>query len=194
MKSDIVDCGKRIDQVDTLTSARISLLETENNLLHKKLNRCDFVISGLPVGVKSITDVVIELGAFYGVPITLQDINLACFISGKGPLNSAMQRDEIMSRYFRDMKTHPLKIADIVVDPDVLKESIDKRVFLNDHYSPAAGRLNTLCRKLLKDKIIRKFKLINANQPRAAITLSNKKEVEYNAVECAALRDGVPVL
>lgn len=71
---------------------------------------------------------------------------------------------------------------------------IMKRVFLNDHYSPAAGKLNGMCRKLLKENVIKKFKVLDADKPKAKLIMADGKEVTVDAVGCAGLlKDKVPV-
>lgn len=61
------------------------------------------------------------------------------------------------------------------------------RIYLNDHYSPATGRLNGICRKLLKEKMIVKFKMLNTDKPMVRVMRPDGTEVVLDAVACAAL-------
>lgn len=211
MKSDIIDCNKLIRQVDSSTSVKISQLEVENNALHRKLTRSDLVISGLPVGLSNLTAPIIELGSFYKVPVSRYDINHVCYINKKKSVlvkfNSVFVRDEIMKMYFKAIKTQPLLISDLVklaendgvnsIQVEASNEHgsqngidavrISKRVFLNDHHSPAAGKLNAVCRQLLKTKVIAKFRVLDADKPKVKLTMSDGKEVVADNTYCAAL-------
>lgn len=189
IKSDVVACNRLINQVEASTLERIKFLEMENNALYKKFNRADLVINGLPSGLRSLSSAIVELGSYYKVPMNLSDLNHVCYINKQRAVlvkfNSVLVRDSIMSEYFKTIKTKPLKLPNIVTDSDAA--DIDKRIFLNDHYSPAAGKLNGLCRKLLKEKIIRKFKLINADKPVSVLTLTDGSEVRYDISKCTEL-------
>lgn len=110
LRSEINVCSKRISQVESTTSAKFSQLEVENNALHRKLNRADFIIGGLPEGLNDLGAVVIELGLFFKTQVSSHDINYACYIHNKKSvlvkLNSVFLRDSIMAQYFREHKVH----------------------------------------------------------------------------------------
>lgn len=215
LKSDIVNCSKLINHVESSTTVKITQLEIENNMLHRKFNRADFIINGLPNNLIDLSSVIFDLGSFYKIPIVVRDINHVCYINSKRSvlvkLNSVSLRDAIMREYFKTLKSRPLLISDLVPINDVARQDdhmaptqenqndithqndkrdtlrINKRVFLNDHYPPAAGKLNALCKKLLKDKIIIKFTVVNADKPFAKLTMSDGKVRERDAAECASL-------
>ncbi|KAI8122742.1 hypothetical protein CVS40_6354 [Lucilia cuprina] len=52
---------------------------------------------------------------------------------------------------------------------------------------PAAAKLNLMCRRLLRLKIISKFKILNTDKVKAKLTLSDVDIVTYNTNECTAL-------
>lgn len=89
--------------------------------------------------------------------------------------NNVMVRDNVMKEYF--------KLRSLTVK-DILGGEVASRVYLNDHYSPAASSLNNLCRKMLHLKIISKYRIVNADRLMAKLTLSDGKDVEYNMAEC----------
>lgn len=189
LKADIVNCTTNINKVESFTSAKISNLEIENHVLHRRLNRPDIVIRGLPAGLEDLVVAVVALGAFFNIPIAGHDISHACYINKKGLIlvkfNNVFVRDKIMSEYF---KTRTLKVSDII-DGGVA-DGVESRVFLNDHYTPAASRLNVACRKLLIDKKIKKYRLFNADKLKAKITLLDGNEMEVNdAAGCAVLQN-----
>ncbi|XP_065366894.1 uncharacterized protein LOC135959765 [Calliphora vicina] len=182
IKSDIMDCRKLINHVDSSTNMKISALETENNILHRRLNRGDFVISGLPSGLNDLDSAVISLGAFYNVTLSNSDINHVCYMHSRRlilvKLNNVGIRDKIMKEYF---KQRSLTVKNIIGG------EIESRVYINDHYSPAASNLNALCRKMFHQKIILKYRIVNADHLKAKLTLSDGKDVEYSMAECAEL-------
>lgn len=191
VKADIVECNNAIKQVESDTVNMVSELRLENNLLHLKLNRSDIMVNGLPECLQDIISTVVDLASFYEIQIAPTDITQACYISNKKAVlvrfNNVLVRDKIMKKYFETMKTQPLKSSAFVIDPNIPKTLLDKRVFLNDHFTPAAGKLNSLCRKLRQNRMILKFKLINAAKPVAKLTLLNNNIVEYDAQGCADL-------
>lgn len=206
IKDDILNCKKSIKMIDTLTSAKISSLQDENHILHRRLNRADIVIRGLPDGLDDLVSIVVALGAFYNIPVAGHDVCHVCYISKKrmilAKFNNLFVRDNIMKAYF---KTRTLSRRDIIGNVLADDESattanetagdrrrVGDRVFLNDHYSPAATRLNLACRGLLKDGIILRYKLFNADKLSAKLFLADGKEsTVYDVDGCAAVRDGV---
>lgn len=182
IKPDIVTCNKLIDKISASTTSKLSALETENNILHRRLNRGDIVVNGLPSGLNNLSSTVISLCNHYNIRISEQNLNHVCYMSDRKLIlvkfNNVNVRDSLMKEYY---KTRSLKVKNI------LGGEIESRVYLNDHFSPAASNLNSLCRKMMRQKIITKFKLINKDKPKAAITLCDGKEVVYDTSECADL-------
>lgn len=177
MKADIAECG-----------ARVLSLEAENNVLHRRLNRADIVVAGLPQGLDDLVSPVVALGAVFKLSVTSQDIHYACYISNRRQIlvkfNSVFLRDRIMREYF---KTRTLKVGDLLQGDG---SDLSSRVYLNDHFSPAAGQLNAVCRKLLRLRVISKFKILNGDNLKAKLTLLNGNMVTRNLDECTALLDG----
>ncbi|KNC22124.1 hypothetical protein FF38_08091 [Lucilia cuprina] len=182
LQSDIINCSKLIKQVDASTSSKISALEEENNVLHKRLNRADVVVVGLPGGLDDLVATAIKICSHYNINVTRGDINYVCYMHNRKALlvkfNSVHLRDCVMKEYY---KTRTLKVC------DVMGGDIDRRVYLNDHHSPAAAKLNMICRRLLRLKVITKYKILNADKVKAKLTLSDNDEVIYNIKECAEL-------
>lgn len=194
MKNDIIDCSKLIDHVDKSATAKVTALQTENNVLHRRLNRGDIVISGLPEGLTNLIDPVVALGGLYNVPVSVGDINHVCYMHNRKQMlvkfNCVMTRDTIMREYF---KTRSLKLSDLLPDPNAGGD-LESRVYLNDHYSPSASHLNGICRKLLRNKSISRFKILNNDKLAAKLILLDGKEVIYDVTDCAALLNHVSVV
>lgn len=191
LKDDIRECNTLIKNVESKTDDRMSNLETENNLLYMKFNRPDLIINGLPDCLKNVRNTIIDLASFYEISISPQDINLAFYTNNKKSVlvkfNSVFLRDEIMREYFKSIKTQPLKASDFITEPKIPVKLLDRRIFLNEHYSPAAGKLNAICLKLRHSKLVNKFKIINAVKPIAVLTLPDNKVVERDYNGCAEL-------
>ncbi|XP_046801561.1 uncharacterized protein LOC124418678 isoform X1 [Lucilia cuprina] len=189
MKSEIVDCNKLINNVEISTSNKITALEEENNCLHRRLNRTNIIVTGLPAGIDDLMPVIMKLGTIFDVPICTYDLQYICYMNNRKSIlvkfNSIFVRDKIMSQYF---KTRSLKVRDFV-DGDV-----DLRVYLNDHYSPAASRLNMICKKLLRKDLIKKFRIMNSDRLRVKLTLPDDSEVVYSPSQCADLLDDGHIL
>lgn len=60
MKRDILECNKRIDEFASFSS-NILDLQVENNILHRRLNRGDIIISGLPENITDLFSVAVGL-------------------------------------------------------------------------------------------------------------------------------------
>ena len=182
MKNDIVDCNKFIRHIDDFTTAKISALEDENYMLHRRMNRADIVISGLPIGIEDLSQPIIKLRSYFNISISSSVINHVCYINKRKSIlvkfNNVSLRDGLMSAYF---KTRSLKLMDF------FEGNIASRVYLNDHYSPAAGKLNALCRKLLQKKVITKFRILNGDSLKVKLTMLDGGDVVHNAAECASL-------
>lgn len=180
MKSDIYECRKLINKSDAETTSKLKALEKENNVLHRRL----IVLTSLLVVCQDLITALCSLCSSFGLDISKSEIFHVCYMNNKrlilAKFNSVQLRDTIMKEYFRK---RTLKVS------DVIGGEIGNRVYLNDHYSPAASDLNMLCRKLKKQKSIIKYKILNSDVLRARLTLDGGKKVVYTVAECAALYD-----
>lgn len=141
MKTDLINCNKLVNKLEDSTSAKIDALKMENDILHRRLNRADIMVSGLPAGLENLSSTIISLCSFFDIDISSKDIYHACYLNNKRLIlvkfNNVSIRDQIMKEYF---KSRSLKVF------DVIGGDINTRVYLNDHFSPAASNLNLLCR------------------------------------------------
>ncbi|XP_073838504.1 uncharacterized protein [Musca autumnalis] len=172
IKNDIARCNEKVAAVEASVKAledENKLLKAENNALHRRLNRADFLISGLPDGLNDLVEIVISIAAFFNVNLERRDVGLACYINNRKhilvKLNCAELRDEIMRQYF---KSRSLKVSDILPADG---GDITRRVYLNDHFSPEASSLNAVCNKLRRQNVISKYRIVNGDKARAKITL-----------------------
>lgn len=191
LKADIVKCNDRVKSVEASVSNlrnENEVLKMENNVLHRRINRSDFLISGLPEGLNDLVVTVIAVAACFNVMLTRSDVNLACYINSKRQilvrLNCAEHRDAIMKQYF---KTRSLRVCDIISGPG---NEVTSRVYLNDHYTPDASNLNSICNKLRRLNIISKYRILNGDRVKAKITLPDGKEIVRDVNECSLLLNG----
>lgn len=186
VRKEINDCRNLVEYVDASAVKRNVETEAEINMLHRRLNRGDIVVSGLPTAITDLKTTIVSLCKFYDVEITTASLNHVCYISGRklilAKFNEVSVRDKVMSKYF---KTRNLKLC------DVIGGDIQSRVFLNDHMTPYAGKLNVICRKLLQRKAITKYKIMNTDQVKVMLTLADGKQEMYDMNKCAALLNGV---
>lgn len=182
IRNDISKCNSAISAVETNTSNKFSYLEIQNNSLHRRLNRCDIIINGLPAALENLPECVKKIASYCKVAVTDGDINSIFYInqgrSVVAKFNSVKIRDGIMKEYF---KTKSLTLA------DVIGGEILSRVYLNDHLSPAANKLYILAKRLLKQKKILKFWLPPLDKPLVQITCLDGTEVEYDYNQCLNL-------
>lgn len=182
LRTDISACHSYIKNVETGAETKMARLEAENNSLHRRINRCDIVINGLPDGLDNLLDGIIAIGSSYNVPISKSDVNHVFYANQSRSVivkfNTVHVRDTIMREYF---KTKSLKLS------DVIGGEITSRVYLNDHLSPASSRLNALCRRLVKQKKVLKFVMLHSDKPRVRLTLLNGEEATSNYDECLKL-------
>lgn len=201
--SDCAALNNRVNSLEAVTDTRISSLEIENHVLYRRINRANIVVRGLPAGLPDLVAVAVALGNSLNVALNTQDLSHVSYINSKRLVlvvfNSVIIRDRIMKQYF---KTRTLKISDVIgdvlinIDTGTNDGKESTRVYLNDHYSPAASKLNATCRKLVQEKLIKKYKIFNYDKLRAVLTLANGKELEvFNVADCVKLRgDDTPVL
>lgn len=60
-------------------------------------------------------------------------------------------------------------------------------VFLNDHYAPHTAKLNVICQKLLNEKKILKFLIIDDGSPKSKVKMLYGNEVTLDTDGCTAL-------
>lgn len=83
MKSEIVDCNKLLNHIDASTSKKIVKLEDEHNMLHKRINRADIVVNGLPDGRRDFIELITANGKIYKLDISTNAINYACYFNNR---------------------------------------------------------------------------------------------------------------
>ncbi|KNC28047.1 hypothetical protein FF38_06830 [Lucilia cuprina] len=151
-------------------------------------NRADIVINDLPAGMEDLVAVGVKIGSIHDVQISENDINHVCYFNNRKAIlikfNRVSLRDKIMKQY---LSSRSLTVR------DVIGGDIASRVYLNDHYSPAA-KLNAICRKLLNRKIISKYKILNNDRVKAKITMSGGDEIdEIRSILCNSILDAFAV-
>lgn len=148
------------------------------------------LIGGLPAGIEDLLAPVLSLGTFFNVPISSSDISHVSYISKKAQIlvkfNNVHARDCIMKEYF---KTRSLKACDIM---DGACRDLTNRVYLNEHYSPGAAYLNSICRKLQKQNIITKFKILNSHELKAKLMFPDGKVLFADVKNAASLLNESP--
>ncbi|KNC31776.1 hypothetical protein FF38_02906 [Lucilia cuprina] len=238
MKSDVKHCYSFVKEIDKTTNRKMEALMAKNNVLERRFNRSDILISGLPNKMDQIHNYVIKIAQLVGVHITDVDINHCCFIKNQKCIlvkfNSVYIRDNIMKKYY---KSDPILLKNVVcetvvagggadknavvsgevtggnavvsgvetggsvvvegevtdenaVDNDVANVVVrDVRVYLRYNLSLASRRLQYICRKLLLQKKIKKFHLINMDVPKAKIFKLDGNVTYLNIGQCAELLD-----
>lgn len=179
------NCYAVVKQTESTHSATIEDLELQNDILQRRLNRADIVINGLPDGVSDLREPIVKIASLCNIDLSPIDIQHCCYFrKGKSVLikfNSVYVRDCLMAKYHR---RGPLFLCDIF---DV---NVRSRIYLNDHLNRAASKLMFICRRLKKSNKVRKFKLINADRPKAEVEMIDGAIKILNLNECAELLDG----
>lgn len=179
------NCYAVVKQTETTHSATIEDLEIQNDILQRRLNRADIVVNGLPDGVSDLREPVVKIASLCNIELSPNDIQHCCYFrKGKSVLikfNSVYVRDCIMAKYHR---RGPILLCDII---DV---NVRSKIYLNDHLNRAASKLTFICRRLKKCNRVRKFKLINADRPKAEMEMIDGTIKVLNLNECAELLDG----
>lgn len=182
IRVDIASCNNAISNIESSTSNKFSQLEIENNCLHRRLNRPDIFINGLPTGLRNLHECVSNIASYYDVALSNGDVNNIFYINqGRSVVvkfNCVQTRDSIMKEYF---KTKSLKLT------DVIGGEISSRVYLNDHLSPASSKLNVLSKRLQKQKKILKFWLPHSDKPVVHLTCLDGSQVIYDYNQCLKL-------
>lgn len=116
------------------------------------------------------------------------DMQHCCYISGgKSVLvkfNSVQTRDNFMFNY---VKKGRIFLKDIMTDC-----LVNSRVYINDHLTQPASRLVYTCRNLLRKKVIKKFKLINGDEPEVNVVFPDVGETTLDYDHCVGLSTSYP--
>lgn len=202
IKNGLDDCLQQVNNVREETGIKIEQLQMENNSLRRVMNRNDLVISGLPMNLstEAVLQIVINIAKFYEVMLVESDINQITWIKKRSAMlvkyNSCWKRDLIMQRYRKNYKLYLNNIYDnnwLNSNQQNLDEptdsnqigsrkepAIESRVYINDHATPMESKLQYLCRKLLKEGHIKKYKFIYGNEPKVKITKTDDFEEIMN--------------
>lgn len=182
LHADISSCNNAVAAIEASSHSKFSQLEIENNCLHRRLNRSDIVINGLPPGLNNLHECMSNIASYYDVALSKGDINNIFYINQSRSvvvkLNSVHTRDFIMKEYF---KRKTLNLA------NVIGGEISSRVYLNDHLSPACSKLNLLAKRLLKQKKILKFWLPHSDKPVVHLTCLDGSQVVHDYSQCLKL-------
>lgn len=172
----------------------IDKLEKENYQLQHQLCRNDIIVRGLPKSAKPL-DTICKIGSIYDVNIEKNDIN-SCFWLGKDKkvilvkFCSTIKRDELMQKYFLNLNLRLKQVIPYKTSSEKdshtanssknnLPADIDPRIYLNDNLPPTALKIKLICRKLVKNKKIKSYKLIGA-LPAAKVTFSTGSQKMCN--------------
>lgn len=168
VRAEIKNCHDEVAKVANDVQDQLKEMERRNQILQRRLYRNDFVINGLPRGIRDIMLPVLKIASLCNVQLNSSDIQHCCYFSGGKSilvkLNSTRLRDQIMANYHR---RPPIRLGD-VEDNDVRS-----RIFLNDHLTPDASKLVYMLRKLRERNIIAKYNFINGDIPRASLTFTD---------------------
>lgn len=178
----ISSCVKQVKSLENCVAKEVKKLNSINNTLFHRMNRADIVVFGLLPNINDLEKTVTDLCAFYNINISATDIHHTCYFNNNKSVLvrfcNVRIRDRLMAAY---NKNRSLKLADIV------ESDINSRVYLNDHFSPSAARMNSICKRLLKEKKIKKFKIFNGDNPKVSITYENGSKAVKNFEECELL-------
>lgn len=156
LRDEINNCNKN----NASTGSKVTGLEIENNILHKRMTRCDIIATGMSHSndiIKTVKRLLVHLK----VPLPDYDIQQCCFIDKRKEkilikFNSVEKKDLVMANFF---KVDKLKLSDFVKDDDndstnadVTENNnvngkrkgsdINSRVFLNDNLTPIERKLS----------------------------------------------------
>lgn len=104
IKSDISKSISRNEKFETETNKKIENLQSENDFLHRQLNRADIVVSGIPSHLSNtdLYSTAIKIGKACDVNVIESDINFCTWIRRKSAVlikfNSVLKRDSIMQQ------------------------------------------------------------------------------------------------
>ena len=185
IKGEITACTSKINKVEQITISKCAQLVVENNSLRRQMNRTDIIISGIPSSTFDVYPVINKMFKVYNINLDPHDVNACFWINSKKAvlvkLNSLRKRDEFMKSYHL---AHNLTLSQI------LETDIQSRVFVNDHLTPLASKLQFIGRKLLKSGKIKSFKLINTDAPKLKATLQDGMEKFFDNQQAELFMEG----
>ena len=143
-------------------------VKKELNSVHRRLNRCNVRIVGLPAGINNLQEIAIKLCQCFGITVQASDIAFAQYTYNSRSVivkfGDVHIRDKLMKSFFEKCN---LKLN------DVLLNGVQSRVFINDHLTPDAAKLQNFCKKLLKAKKIKKFRILNSDTCKCKVNIDN---------------------
>lgn len=181
-RSEISKCNSAIAEAEAKANNRFAQIEIDVNALHRKFNRNDIIVNGLPAGLSNLNECISNIASYYEVPLHKSDLNNISYINkGRSVIvkfNNVGSRDAIMKAYF---KSKSLNLA------NVMGGEISSRVYLNDNLPPASSRLNILAKRLQRQKKIMKYWLPHSDKPIVQITHLDGTVSTCNYDQCLSL-------
>uniref|UniRef100_A0A1B0C0L9 Uncharacterized protein n=1 Tax=Glossina palpalis gambiensis TaxID=67801 RepID=A0A1B0C0L9_9MUSC len=167
-------CVQRVDQIKENLESRLVAVNAEINTLHRMVNRSNLNISGFPKGLNDIPGTAIKTAEYYSVTTALHHITFIGYIKNKKKcLNSILIRDDLMSKYFKNIKVWPLYAVNCAI---FTQEILRRRIYLNDHLCPVAAELNKACASLPKKGKHVRFRIVNDVNSYAILISSDGRE------------------
>lgn len=191
IKSDVNHCYEFIKQIDKSTTSRFIELEKSQNLIMRRLNRLDVIITGLPAASPKLKTMILKLAEVYSVPFGENDIKQYTSIKNNSEVlvqfHSIAIRDAIIKKYY---ETRTLMLKDLLSQEENEDGAdLEARVFLSDHLTPMASKLCYICRQLKKSNRITGFKFRNGNEPHAVIKM---RDGAHKTLDIFSLMDKFP--
>ncbi|KNC31985.1 hypothetical protein FF38_12482 [Lucilia cuprina] len=182
IEADVVSCYSQVKGLDTSVENKMKEQEAITNVIYHRANRTDIVINGLPTAISNLENIVVDLCSFYGISIDVNDIQHVCFMNKSKSILVKFKRvrirDNLMAEYH---KSRSLKLSDLI------SGDVHSRVYLNDHFAPMAAKMNFMCKQMLMKKIIKKYKIYNADIPRVTISYEDGSYVTKEYGDCEKL-------
>ncbi|XP_058974227.1 uncharacterized protein LOC131804754 isoform X2 [Musca domestica] len=168
---------------------RISELESFNNVLQRRLNRADIIIRGLPENIKDLRSFVVKVANLCGLQLSHGDMQQCCYISERRAVlvkfNSIQTRDSLIRRFVKRGKVTLKEVMENCL--------LESRIYLNDHLVKSASSLVFACRGLLKKKKIKKFRLLNSDEPQVEVILADGSKTIFERQELLEFARSCPL-
>ncbi|KAI8125450.1 hypothetical protein FF38_08041 [Lucilia cuprina] len=179
IKEELTRCVEKANDTEALVKEKVQALMLDNESIRRHIYRGDVIIRGVDANLIKSTDELYEcifkIAKTLDLELNHNDINFCTFIQNKTSilvkLNSVYKRDKLMHNYFI---SHNLQLSNI------FETAKDERIYINDHLSPLASKINFWCRKLIKADKIKKFRIIRKNMPQAKVTFLTGEEKTLN--------------